>query len=1100
MANIYNSNRLQFVHCDTLFATREDAKAYVGGQLIEIDRPALYAEPMVLKYGDEKNPNILLAIGSVGDGETKTTNNKVFYIDLAHVDESIEEILDVIETMGGDIAAMQAYVANVINSCGFDKDGKYVASENEVIKSATSLMEADNLLAERIIKNTVNVKDSSSVDMSIDATEEGLVVSADVTLAPSKTVDNIVLPNILLSEENGIFAYVDVKFNKETDILTLNVNGKKVEYQLPHEVHLKSGKYNKTTEAIELTLNNDEVISVAVSELIDEWGVLDANAQDSPIVLSKTHVGYEADIHGNTDYRDILSADVRIATVDEQKYNILKRDATNNRYLYVDGTAKNITYFKNGEEVSVQEAIDNIKCEASNHDGNIVSVKNDGVFASVEVSYDAAKNVLTFNNGINGGKEIALNSAQIIDDIYYDASAREVVIKCSLTDGSKNEVRIQVDDILTTFDVDNTKKTVTLVSETKDSKTYLSADVNISKIKDNILVNDDNSLYVKGTADNIQYNEKDTVYSILATLDGTVDTVGSVRNLINLEKEARIKSDEANIAVLNALSDDLKASDAELDGKIDSEIEARKNEENARKEAIATLEAKLATEEASRTVADNALTIKIDNIDSQVQTKLEASEKALTAEIEKTATVLSAQIAAVDTKVNTLDEKISTEIATKVNELETLVGTEVDKLSHQVEDVTSELTAQMSELNTTISSNLEVAKADLTKSIESEAAERKGADEVLTNNIANVIASLNEEKVARQAVESDVKVNSDAIVAEREARMEGDANLHSAINAVIATYEAVDVQLSQGIETNTNMIKANTEAIAEVKAMVEEKANSISTKETATIQSILEDGTLSANVKINQSQGGNIIKVLSDGLYADVTVRYDAATSKLTFDNGIVSESWTIASNSLVKNAYYTQDGRLVLEIENSNGSVEQIEVKIDRIEGGSKVNSPITVNVETTDAGTRMITADIAVSNHEHNGITIDGGLFMSNHASDIYGSYKSMSSDLQTIITAIQEDMPPATLEDEVRDLASAVRGSQGDIDDMKDEMRDWDKTINTLANEITRLSTLVADLQSQIDNIVDFGTCTVVDITATPETPEEEVTPEDENNVEA
>ena len=63
MANKYNSNRLQFVHCDTLFATREEAKAYVGGQLIEIDRPALYAEPMVLKYGDEKNPNILLAIG-----------------------------------------------------------------------------------------------------------------------------------------------------------------------------------------------------------------------------------------------------------------------------------------------------------------------------------------------------------------------------------------------------------------------------------------------------------------------------------------------------------------------------------------------------------------------------------------------------------------------------------------------------------------------------------------------------------------------------------------------------------------------------------------------------------------------------------------------------------------------------------------------------------------------------------------------------------------------------------------------------------------------------------------------------------------------------
>ena len=75
-------NRLQFVHHDELFSTREDAMNYVNGQLIQIDRPALYAEPMILKYGDEAEPNIILAIGSVGNGETMSTNNKVFFIDL----------------------------------------------------------------------------------------------------------------------------------------------------------------------------------------------------------------------------------------------------------------------------------------------------------------------------------------------------------------------------------------------------------------------------------------------------------------------------------------------------------------------------------------------------------------------------------------------------------------------------------------------------------------------------------------------------------------------------------------------------------------------------------------------------------------------------------------------------------------------------------------------------------------------------------------------------------------------------------------------------------------------------------------------------------
>ena len=351
------------------------------------------------------------------------------------------------------------------------------------------------------------------------------------------------------------------------------------------------------------------------------------------------------------------------------------------------------------------------------------------------------------------------------------------------------------------------------------------------------------------------------------------------------------------------------------------------------------------------------------------------------------------------------------------------------------------------------------------------------------------VAEENRAKAAEDA-------NKDAIVVEREARIQGDTNLESSIKVldtnlklVQQAYEAKDVVLSSGIE-------ANTKKLDEVEALVNAKANALSTKETNSMITTLENDVLSTDVKISQSQGANILQVLSDGLHANVLVSYDAVTSKLTFDNGIVSESWTVASNSLVKNAYYTQDGRLVLEIENGNGSVEQLEVKIDRIEGGSKADSPITVNVETTDAGTRMITADIAVSNHEHNGLTINGGLFVSDHASDIYGSYKDQYSDLQTILTAIQEDMPPATLEDDVRDLMSDVRGIADDINDLKDDMRGWDDNIKDLNDEIARLNGIVADLQSQIDNLIDFGTCTVADTTPTPEVPENEVT-EDENN---
>ena len=72
-------NRLRFLHCNTCFSNSVEAKQYLLG----LNRPSLYAEPMVLKYGDESNPNIILAIGSVGDGNDEETNNKVCFVDFS---------------------------------------------------------------------------------------------------------------------------------------------------------------------------------------------------------------------------------------------------------------------------------------------------------------------------------------------------------------------------------------------------------------------------------------------------------------------------------------------------------------------------------------------------------------------------------------------------------------------------------------------------------------------------------------------------------------------------------------------------------------------------------------------------------------------------------------------------------------------------------------------------------------------------------------------------------------------------------------------------------------------------------------------------------
>lgn len=154
----YNSNRLQFVHCDTCFENSSKAREYVSGELIANNRPALYAEPMILKYGNPENPNILLAIGSVGDGKTQSVNNKVFFIDCAKLD----------------------------------------------------------------IDNNFNFFNTNTISFTIEKHENGTDIHSDILLQPTKIVDNIQYDNIILNEENGLFTYVDVKIEDSELVVIIN--------------------------------------------------------------------------------------------------------------------------------------------------------------------------------------------------------------------------------------------------------------------------------------------------------------------------------------------------------------------------------------------------------------------------------------------------------------------------------------------------------------------------------------------------------------------------------------------------------------------------------------------------------------------------------------------------------------------------------------------------------------------------------------------------------------------------------------------------------------------------------------------------------------
>ena len=156
----YNPNRLQFVHCNTCFENSTKAREYVNGNLITRDRPALYAEPMILKYGDPKNPNILLAIGSVGDGKTSSIDNKVFFIDCAQLD----------------------------------------------------------------IDNNFKFNNSNTIAFEVNTNESGTTVESNVLLQPTKLVNRVEYDNIILNENGGLFSFVDTKIVDDQVFVNINGN------------------------------------------------------------------------------------------------------------------------------------------------------------------------------------------------------------------------------------------------------------------------------------------------------------------------------------------------------------------------------------------------------------------------------------------------------------------------------------------------------------------------------------------------------------------------------------------------------------------------------------------------------------------------------------------------------------------------------------------------------------------------------------------------------------------------------------------------------------------------------------------------------------
>lgn len=808
------TNRLQFRHHDHVFDTREAAIEYIQSQIrfteegLAKNDPSygysLFAEPTILRYvneEDETNPHVILVIGSVTNDGTQYSDNRFCIID---IDKTEQEIADL---------------------------------EEEIAEAVKSL--------------TLITKDTDTLKLYAEKTEEGTYVSGDVKVAESHIFDNVREYNNIMVTPEGLFLYVNLTYDEDTEVFTFTVNNadgtlSETSVKLPNN-YVTSGYYSVQDQSIHLRMRESDEVVINCKYLIEEWNV-EGDEAKSPIYLTREEIDFDVDDNSRLKpWQDILRAEVRIKdesfdpvtgkpTYDPESVNILRR-TQDRKYLYVDGKASNIVYYMDGQKSNVKEALDKLgKIKLSGDYSNILQEKTDGFFASAKLNYISKENTLVFKVSNQEETRIKLNSFRLFENVYYDSTKEALIITYIDGNDELQIVEIPIGQMLTEWEVYNEGHSVELAkSRSVEGKDILTADVKIFQGHNNILTETNHTMYVRGEADNIKY---------LPTGTTTVKDV----------------------------LDELKAEDAAINTRIDNEIARAEGEEER-------IEAKLDQEIADRT-AD------VERIDTTIGTgfSTDAHETVtykfneLQAQVNSEAEKLQNEIDRSEAKDEEHDTEIANEIA-RATSAETIL---TDKIGTGfTTDPHDNVTYKFETLQDQVNSEAEKLQAEIDRS-EAKDTEHDGRLDAIDAEIGEgfeprntVRDEIDREKAEREAADAELQSEIDAVSADSSSRLSDVINEDESIDvetrndaAGKPTVKVVKVNLSTEVEDEkSNIIKLNADGLyAGVDLSYVEEANKLIFKTTNSTKEIqLESMSSIISIEYNPTKEAIVITYMTNG-------------------------------------------------------------------------------------------------------------------------------------------------------------------------------------------------------------------------------------------
>lgn len=275
--------------------------------------------------------------------------------------------------------------------------------------------------------------------------------------------------------------------------------------------------------------------------------------------------------------------------------------------------------------------------------GNQIIKNSDGLYACAKTYYD--KGTLTFTVNGNIVSQHYIGMSAIVQSATYDKDNEQLVFVFKLDNGDTQTVQIPVGALIREWEVENTDNSPIVLSRQNSvsGTDKLSADVRLSTLPFNILVKDNNTLYVKGSSDNIYHDGvvlSDYLDTLKQTIDGNLDDVLAKLEEARLDRESIKQSIEAESAERQGLATEvvrLSASVLETNQAIATETATRKTEDIAIRAAI---KSEIEVENHRATVAEAQLQLAVNSesdrakqVESQHSLMLQTIGERLDAEI-----------------------------------------------------------------------------------------------------------------------------------------------------------------------------------------------------------------------------------------------------------------------------------------------------------------------------------------------------------------------------------------------------------------------------------------------------------------------------------